>query len=83
MQSMPSVGYTGGYFPYCTVNGQQVPVQLYVQKHNPFMYFTDIRNNAARMQNIVPYTQLSVDLQSVRFPILSGSAPTPAMICTG
>ncbi|MEO8957061.1 MAG: alkaline phosphatase family protein [Ktedonobacteraceae bacterium] len=68
MQSMPSVGYTGGYYPYRTENGQQVPVQLYVQKHNPFMYFTDIRNNAARMQKIVPYTQLSVDLQSGKVP---------------
>ena len=68
MQSMPSVGYTGGYYPYRTVNGQQVPVQLYVQKHNPFMYFTDIRNNSARMQKIVPYTQLSVDLQSGKIP---------------
>ena len=75
MQSMPSVAYDGGYYPYRTVNGQLVPVQLYVQKHNPFMYFTDIRDNAARMQKIVPYTQLSADLQSGNVPKFAWISP--------
>ncbi len=68
MQSMPSVGYTGPDYPYRNENGKQVPVPLYVQKHNPFEYFTDIRNNPARMNNIVPYPQLSADLQSNNVP---------------
>ncbi|HCI81731.1 MAG TPA: hypothetical protein DHW02_18795 [Ktedonobacter sp.] len=64
MQSMPSTGFTGSASPI--INGQ--PVQLYVQKHNPFEYFTDIRNNAARMQKIVPFTQLGLDLAKNTVP---------------
>lgn len=64
MQSMPYAGYTGVDYPI--INGKPEP--LYVQKHNPFEYFTDIRNNPARMQNIVPFTQLSTDLNSGNVP---------------
>ncbi len=68
MQSMPSVGYTGANYPNIQQNGKTVPISLYVQKHNPFMYFSDIRNNAARMQNIVPLTQLYTDLSANTVP---------------
>ncbi len=68
MQSMPYPGYTGVAYPFRTVNGQQVPVQLYVQKHNPFEYFTSVRNNPARMNNIVPFTQFAQDLNSGKVP---------------
>ncbi len=64
MQSMPYAGFTGAAYPI--INGQ--PVQLYVQKHNPFEYFTDIATNPARMQKIVPYTQLDEDLDSGHVP---------------
>ncbi len=62
MQSLPSVGFTGEYSPVDTVQGQPVPRKLYAQKHNPFMYFSDIRNNPARMQLIVPFDQFDQDI---------------------
>ncbi len=68
MQSLPNVGYAGEYWPYETVNGQAVPIKLYAQKHNPFDYFIDIRNNPARMQKIVPFTQFDQDLNSGNVP---------------
>lgn len=58
MESMPSpcylgVGWSGGY----------------AQKHNPFIYFTDIRNNQARcVQHIVPLTYFWSDLSSGNVP---------------
>lgn len=51
MESMPSPCFIGSTYPYA-------------QKHDPFMYFDDIRNNAARCNNIVPLTKLSIDLQT-------------------
>lgn len=68
MQSMPYTGYTGEYYPYTTVNGQTVPVKLYAQKHDPFMYFPAIRNNPERMEKIVPYTHFDSDLESGKVP---------------
>lgn len=68
MQAMPSVGFTGEYYPVDTVNGQPVPRKLYAQKHNPFMYFSSVRNSSARMQKIVPFTQFTDDLNSEHVP---------------
>lgn len=68
MQALPNTGYTGEYFPYTTVNGQTVPIKLYAQKHDPFMYFADIRNNPERMEKIVPYTRFGQDLESGNVP---------------
>jgi phosphatidylinositol-3-phosphatase len=56
MQSLPAPGFTGGY------------AGLYGQKHDPFMYFASIRNNAARMQRVVPFTQLNADIASGTLP---------------
>jgi hypothetical protein len=56
MQSIPGVGDTSEYAPVDMVDGGAVPHKLYAQKHNPFMYFSDIRNSAARMNLIVPFT---------------------------
>src|SRR5579859_6123348 len=36
MQSLPYAGYTGQYWPYQTINGQSVPLELYAQKHDPY-----------------------------------------------
>lgn len=33
--------------------------QTYAQKHNPFIYFNDIRNDKNRCKNIVPLSELS------------------------
>lgn len=68
MQSLPHVGYTGEYWPYTTVNGQTVPIKLYAQKHDPFMYFPGIRNSPARMQKIVPFSQFDQNLDSGNVP---------------
>jgi len=71
MQSMPSTGFTGAASP--TINGQAV--QLYVQKHNPFEYFTDVRNNPARMQKIVPFSQFGLDLANNTVPNFTWISP--------
>ena len=52
MEGMPSPCFVGDSYPY-------------VQKHNPFIYFNNIRTNLARCQShVVPYSRLSIDLQS-------------------
>ena len=41
----------------------------YAMKHNPFMYYTDIRDNAARCAaHVVPFTQFGVDMSSGQVP---------------
>jgi phosphatidylinositol-3-phosphatase len=51
-ESMPSACFVGDSYPYA-------------QKHNPFVYFNDIRTNPARCQaHDVPLTQLATDLAS-------------------
>lgn len=58
MESMPSACYVGDSYPYA-------------QKHNPFIYFNNIRTNSSRCRShVVPFTQLGADLQS--------AASTPA-----
>ncbi|MGT2463436.1 alkaline phosphatase family protein [Sinomonas atrocyanea] len=59
MQSMPSAGSNVDYAP--VVNG--TTVKLYAQKHNPFMYFSDIVDNPGRTSKIVPLeNNLATDL---------------------
>ncbi|TMM10908.1 MAG: phosphoesterase [Actinobacteria bacterium] len=58
MESMPSVGYTGDFWPGTSQ-------QLYASKHNPFVLFADINSNSTRMARIKPYTSLATDLQKV------------------
>ncbi len=51
-ESMPSACYVGDSYPYA-------------QKHDPFIYFNDIRTNSSRCQShIVPYSRLATDLGS-------------------
>jgi hypothetical protein len=56
MESMPSAGYTGDFWPSSSN-------PLYASKHNPFVLFTDIRNSPARLAHIKPYTSFATDLQ--------------------
>lgn len=51
-ESMPSVGYMGQ------------DVGTYMRHHNPFVYFSDVVNNASQQQNVVPFTQFASDLGS-------------------
>jgi hypothetical protein len=62
MQSMPATG--GIDVEYAPIIGGTT-VKLYAQKHNPFAYFTDIRNNPQRVKNVVPLEgNLDSDLAS-------------------
>jgi hypothetical protein len=62
MQSIPSVGSTVEYAPTVTTPTGPTTVKLYAQKHDPFMYFTDIRNNPRRMRQIVGLDQFEKDI---------------------
>ena len=55
MESLPSVGYTGDFWPSSSS-------PLYASKHDPFVLFNDIRDNPARLAHIKPYTDLAADL---------------------
>src|SRR5258706_7579709 len=62
MESMPSACYL-------TTSGKYAP------KHNPFVYFDDIRTNSTRCKShVVPYTALATDLAS------AATTPNYAMI---
>jgi hypothetical protein len=56
MESMPRPCFLGNSGP------------LYEQKHNPFIYYDDIRTNPARCNKIVPLEQLAADLQVNALP---------------
>jgi hypothetical protein len=62
MQSMPTSDPTVEYWPVDTLDGATVPRKLYAQKHDPFMYFSDIRGSTDRMKLVVPFTQFDADL---------------------
>ena len=65
MQSLPFAGAHVEYWPTLTLDTTPpttTTYKLYAEKHNPFMYFANIRNSPARMANIVPLTQLDYDL---------------------
>ena len=56
LEGMPSACFVGDSYPY-------------MQKHNPWIYYNDIRTNAARCSgHVVPYTQLGADLASGSVP---------------
>jgi hypothetical protein len=41
----------------------------YAMKHNPFIYYTDVRNNPARCAaHVVPFTQFGVDMSTGQVP---------------
>src|SRR5215472_14703543 len=51
MESMPSPGFIGDAYPY-------------MQKHDPFVYYDDVRTDPTQLANVVPYSQLAADLAS-------------------
>src|SRR5213595_426582 len=60
---MPSSCYIGDAYPY-------------MQKHDPFIYYNDIRTDAARCNaHVVPYTQLSTDLSAGTVPNFAWITP--------
>lgn len=72
MESMPSVGFTGYWYPDNLPSGTSPSTTpsnaLYAKKHNPFMLFNDIAGNPARTSNVVPLTQLTIDLNTNNVP---------------
>jgi hypothetical protein len=69
---LPSTGYLGadsGSYP-----------SLYVQHHNPWIYFSTIRNNAAQYNRIVNYSDASVGLSH---DLTAGTAPPFFMVQPG
>jgi phosphatidylinositol-3-phosphatase len=63
MESMPSSCFVGDAYPY-------------MQKHDPFIYYDDIRGNAARCDShVVPFTQLSADLSAGTVPNFAWITP--------
>ncbi len=62
-EDLPSVGYLGG------------DTGNYVKRHDPFAYFTDVINNPAQAQNIVPFTQFAADLAANQLPNYSFITP--------
>ncbi len=55
MESMPEPCFVGNAVPYA-------------QKHNPFIYYDDIRNNPDRCNKIVPFDQFTTDVLSNTLP---------------
>lgn len=63
MEGMPSSCYVGDSYPY-------------MQKHDPFIYYDDIRTNAARCNaDVVPFTQFSSDLAAGTVPNFAWITP--------
>jgi phosphatidylinositol-3-phosphatase len=56
MESMPAPCYLGP------------DTRLYARKHNPFIYFNDVRTDPARCQKIVPFEQFQADLAANALP---------------
>jgi phosphatidylinositol-3-phosphatase len=62
-ESLPTVGYTGGdAYPY-------------LERHNPFSYFSDVRNSGVQSRNLVPFTQFAADLANNQLPTFSYIVP--------
>lgn len=72
LQSMPAGGWDVTNAP--VINGTTVP--LYAQKHNPFVYFSDIRGNNDRLSKIVPFEgEFDADLASGNVPAFVWLSP--------
>jgi hypothetical protein len=57
MESMPSAGWLGDNYPSDSN-------ALYASKHDPFVLFSDIRNDPARLANVKPFTSFAADMAS-------------------
>jgi len=65
VENLPSPCFTGQYN-----DGT-----LYARKHNPFISFNSVRNNATRCAKIVPSAQLDIDIAGDRLPQFSYYIP--------
>lgn len=55
MEALPVANKLADFWP-----SHEAP--LYASKHNPFVLFENIRNNASRLAHVKPYTELAKDL---------------------
>ena len=62
-EDIPSVGYTGG-----DVGG-------YARKHNTLALLSDVANDSAQRQHLVPFTQFATDLTNGTLPDYSNIVP--------
>lgn len=62
-ESLPYTGYTGG------------DSGLYVRRHNPFSYLTDVIYSDVQKQNLVPFTRFAQDLNNNALPNISFVVP--------
>jgi acid phosphatase len=62
-EDLPNVGYTGG------------DTGKYAVRHNPLAYMTDVQNNSAQKQNLVPFAQFPADLPTANLPEYSFIVP--------
>jgi phospholipase C len=58
MQAIPSVGFSGDFYPADEENA------LYVIRHDPFMLYDDVRDNAQRRAHVVSMDRLTQDLRA-------------------
>jgi hypothetical protein len=63
MESLPSVGYTGG------------DVYPYFKHHNPFAYMTYVLGPPSKTANLVPFSMLSADMAAGTLPSFAFIAP--------
>ena len=63
VESLPSRAYLGAN------------TGLYLRRHNPFTYLSDVQNDATQAANIVPFTQFATDLGNDALPQYSFIAP--------
>lgn len=62
-ESLPYAGYTGGNkYPYAL-------------RHNPFAYFSDVRNSSLASRVIVPFAQFNTDFSNGNLPQFSMVVP--------
>jgi hypothetical protein len=73
MQAMPADNKTLEYAPIGSDG--KVIAKLYAQKHSPFMYFADVRNNPRRLAKVVPYEEFASDLGANTLPDLVWISP--------
>src|SRR5437667_11136190 len=62
-EDLPSVGYTGG------------DVGNYARKHNVFALLSDVANDPAQTNRLVPFTQFATDLANGTLPTFSHIVP--------
>jgi hypothetical protein len=67
MESMPAPGYLGSFFPPST--------GVYVNRHNPFILFEDIRTSLRRRRQIKPYSRFAADMRHGSVPNLVWISP--------